>query len=150
MDIKSTAFQEGGMIPRRFTCDDVNISPSLEWSSVPSGTKSFAIICDDPDAPSGTFVHWVYYDIPANVSRLSEGIKHDKMPSIGGKQGINDFRKIGYGGPCPPGGTHRYYFKLYALDANLGLGPGSTKQQILNAMKGHVLAEAELMGKYKR
>ncbi len=150
MDIKSTAFQEGEMIPRKYTCDDINISPPLEWCSVPQAVKGFAIICDDPDAPSGTFVHWVYYDIPANVTNLAEGIKPEKMPAGGGKHGINDFHKTGYGGPCPPAGTHRYYFKLYALDADTGLGPGAGKQQLLNTMKGHILAQSELMGKYKR
>jgi Raf kinase inhibitor-like YbhB/YbcL family protein len=150
MEIRSTAFQKGGMIPRKYTCDDMNISPPLEWDSVPQGVKSFAVICDDPDAPSGTFVHWVYYDIPANVTKLAEGIKPERSPAGGGKQGISDFRKTGYGGPCPPGGIHRYYFKLYALDSVTGLGPGASKQQLLEAMQGHIIAQSELMGKYKR
>lgn len=150
MEVKSSAFNEGEMIPKTFTCDDINISPSLEWSSVPDGTRTFALICDDPDAPSGTFVHWVYYDIPADVTRLPEGINPDQNPATGGTQGRNDFRKIGYGGPCPPGGTHRYFFKLYAVDVVLGIEPGATKQQVMDAMSGHILSESELMGKYSR
>jgi len=150
MEIKSTSFHEGGMIPKVYTCDDINISPSLEWSSAPDGAKSFTLICDDPDAPSGTFVHWVYYDIPANITMLPEGVKPDRNPAAGGTQGRNDFRKIGYGGPCPPGGTHRYFFKLYALDKVLDLEPGATKQQVMEAMRGHILSESEFMGKYSR
>ncbi|MBN2039631.1 MAG: YbhB/YbcL family Raf kinase inhibitor-like protein [Spirochaetes bacterium] len=150
MELKSSAFQKGEMIPKTYTCDDINISPALEWSSVPEGTKTFTIICDDPDAPSGNFVHWVYYDIPANITGLYEGIKPDQKPEAGGIQGKNDFRKTGYGGPCPPGGTHRYFFKLYAVDKVLGLEPGANKQQVMDAMKGHILFESELMGKYSR
>ncbi len=150
MEIKSSAFKEGELIPQKFTCDGNDISPSLEWNSVPDGTMTLAIICDDPDAPAGTWIHWVFYDISPSVTNLPEGIAPEKQPAIGGTQGINDFRKIGYGGPCPPGGTHRYYFKLYALDSAVNLSTGATKDELLKAMKGHILAEAQLMGKYSR
>lgn len=151
MEIRSNAFGSGERIPVKYTCDGADFSPSLEWTAGPAGTKSFALICDDPDAPMGTWVHWVIYDIPAAATMLAEGITREKDLPGGGTQGINDFRRTGYGGPCPPGGrTHRYFFKLYALDAALGLKPGITKDQLLKAMKGHVLAEAQLMGTYKR
>lgn len=150
MDISSKAFLEGGMIPAKYTCDGENVSPPLEWTNVPSGTKSFALISDDPDAPAGTWVHWVIYNIPPEVTKLDEQIKPEKEFKTGMRQGNNDWPKIGYGGPCPPSGTHRYYFKLYAVDALLDLKPGATKFQVLQAMKGHVLAEAQLMAKYRR
>ena len=151
MEIRSSAFGSGERIPVKYTCDGADFSPSLEWTAGPAGTKSFALICDDPDAPMGTWVHWVIYDIPAAATMLAEGITREKDLPGGGTQGINDFRRTGYGGPCPPGGrTHRYFFKLYALDAALGLKPGITKDQLLKAMKGRVLAEAQLMGTYKR
>ncbi len=151
MEIRSSAFGSGERIPVKYTCDGADFSPSLEWTAGPAGTKSFALICDDPDAPMGTWVHWVIYDIPAAATMLAEGITREKDLPGGGTQGINDFRRTGYGGPCPPGGrTHRYFFKLYALDAALDLKPGITKDQLLKAMKGHVLAEAQLMGTYKR
>ena len=150
MEIRSSAFGSGEMIPVKYTCDGADFSPSLEWTAGPAGTKSFALICDDPDAPMGTWVHWVIYDIPAAATMLAEGITREKDLPGGGTQGINDFRRLGYGGPCPPGGTHRYFFKLYALDAALGLKPGITKDQLLTAMKGHILAEAQLMGTYRR
>jgi hypothetical protein len=150
MEIKSSAFGSGEMIPAKYTCDGADFSPQLEWSRSPAGAKSFALICDDPDAPMGTWVHWVIYDIPPSATMLAEGITREKDLPGGGTQGINDFRKIGYGGPCPPGGTHRYFFKLYALDAMLGLKPGITKDQLLTAMRGHILAEAQLMGTYRR
>jgi hypothetical protein len=150
MEIKSSAFGSGEMIPAKYTCDGADFSPPLEWTKAPAGTRSFALICDDPDAPMGTWVHWVIYDIPQSATMLGEGIKREKDLPGGGTQGINDFRKIGYGGPCPPGGTHRYFFKLYALDTELGLKPGITKDQLLKAMRGHILAEAQLMGTYRR
>jgi len=150
MEIKSSAFGSGEMIPAKYTCDGADFSPQLEWSGSPAGTRSFALICDDPDAPMGTWVHWVIYDIPPTATMLAEGITREKDLPGGGTQGINDFRKIGYGGPCPPGGTHRYFFKLYALDTTLGLKPGITKDQLLKAMRGHILAEAQLMGTYRR
>ncbi|KJR42283.1 phosphatidylethanolamine-binding protein, partial [Candidatus Magnetoovum chiemensis] len=127
-----------------------NISVPLTWSLLPDGTKSVAIINDDPDAPVGTWVHWVIYNIPPQITSLPEGVPLDKTLSNGAIQGKNDFNKIGYGGPCPPSGTHRYYFKIYALDAMLDLQPGATKAQLLEAMKNHTLSEGQLMGKYKR
>jgi Raf kinase inhibitor-like YbhB/YbcL family protein len=150
MQITSSAFAEGGMIPVKYTCDGQDISPPLEWRNAPSGAKSFALISDDPDAPVGTWVHWVAYNIPPDVNKLGENVKAEKEFKDGMRQGNNDWPKIGYGGPCPPGGTHRYYFKLYALDAMLALKPGATKAQLLQAMKGHILAETQLMGKYRR
>ncbi len=150
MEIKSSAFGSGEMIPAKYTCDGADFSPPLDWSGSPAGTKSFALVCDDPDAPMGTWVHWVIFDIPPSATMLAEGITREKDLPGGGTQGINDFRKIGYGGPCPPGGTHRYFFKLYALDTMLGLKPGITKDQLLKALRGHILAEAQLMGTYRR
>ena len=150
MQLTSPAFNEGEMIPRKYTCDDQDISPPMAWSGVPEGTQIFALISDDPDAPMGTWVHWVYYDIPADRTELPENISPDKKPALGGTQGKNDFGRIGYGGPCPPGGIHRYFFKLYALDTLFGLAAGITKGELLKAMEGHILEEARLMGKYSR
>ena len=150
MEIKSSAFKSGARIPAKYTCDGVDVSPPLAWGKLPAGTNYLALICDDPDAPMGTWVHWVIYDIPANVTSMTEKLPPLKEIANGTKQGMNDFRAIGYGGPCPPSGEHRYFFKLYALDGPTGLKPGATKAQLLTAMKGHILAEAELMGKYKR
>ncbi|MBN1308290.1 MAG: YbhB/YbcL family Raf kinase inhibitor-like protein [Chitinispirillaceae bacterium] len=150
MKITSSAFTEGGMIPKKYTCDDINISPPLQWSDAPAGAKSFALICDDPDAPMGTWVHWVAYNIPPKVNELPEKVPVDDTLSDGTLQGINDFRKTGYGGPCPPGGTHRYFFRLYALDTQLSVEKGVTKSKLVKAMEGHVLAETQVMGKYKR
>ncbi len=145
--VSSTAFQEGGMIPRKYTCDDRDYSPQIGWTGIPAGAKSIALICDDPDAPAGTWVHWVVFNIPATVKELGEGVT--ALPA-GARQGINDFRKLPYGGPCPPGGTHRYFFKVYALDTLLTLKEGASKGELLRAMEGHVLAQGQLMGKYKR
>ena len=152
MEIKltSTAFEEGEMIPEKHTCDGADISPPLVWSSIPENTKSIALICDDPDAPMGTWVHWILFNIPAYVNELPENITPERELKTGGVQGMNDFRKIGYGGPCPPAGTHRYYFKIYALDTALNLNAGATKAQLLEAMQGHILSEGQLMGKYSR
>ncbi len=150
MKLSTTAFEPGGMIPARYTCDGDDISPDLVWQDLPGGAASLALVCDDPDAPAGTWVHWVYYDIPATVERLPAGVPARERPASGGVQGTNDFRRLGYGGPCPPKGTHRYFFNLYALDSILGLAPGATKKQLLKAMAGHVLAHAELMGRYER
>jgi Raf kinase inhibitor-like YbhB/YbcL family protein len=148
--VTSTALEEGGMIPKKYTCDDRDISPPLAWDDVPDGTKSLALICDDPDAPMGTWVHWVLFDLPGDIRELSENIPPKKTFENGAKHGLNDFREFGYGGPCPPGGTHRYYFKVYALDRETGLEPGTTKAQLLRAMEGHILAEGKLMGRYRR
>jgi Raf kinase inhibitor-like YbhB/YbcL family protein len=150
MELRSTAFTQGAMISTTYTCDGQDISPPLEWTGLPEGTRSIALIADDPDAPVGTWVHWVYYDIPAQTTALPENIEHTDNPHVGGTQGKNDFRKIGYGGPCPPPGTHRYFFKLYALDTELNLPPGSSKKELLNAMEGHIIGQTELMGKYRR
>ena len=148
--VSSTAFKEGEVIPQKYTCDGENVSPPLEWSGVPKGTKSLALIVDDPDAPRGTWVHWVLFNIPSNVNGLSENIPRHSTLKNGSRQGINDSRELGYDGPCPPGGTHRYYFKLYALDVGLSLESGATKAQLLKAMEGHILGEGQVMGKYKR
>ncbi|MEN6621894.1 MAG: YbhB/YbcL family Raf kinase inhibitor-like protein [Smithella sp.] len=148
MIIKSSAFAEDGMIPSKYTCDEQDISPPLEWKDFPADTKSFALICDDPDAPGGIWVHWIVYNIPSNISQLEEDQKPDQGDSI--LQGSNSWSRTGYGGPCPPKGTHRYFFKLYALNEVLPLKPGMTKKELLQSMKGHILAEAQLMGKYRR
>jgi len=150
MKITSSAFSNNGMIPSKYTCDGEDISPPLQWDGIPEGTKSIALICDDPDAPMGTFVHWVLYNLPAETKELAENVPTDKELSNGARQGTTDFRRIGYGGPCPPSGTHRYFFKIYALDAKLDLAAGATKAQLLKAMEKHVLAQGELVGKYKR
>ncbi len=151
LEIKSLVFEEGGNIPPKYTCKGADVSPPLSWNGAPEGTKSFALISDDPDAPFMTWVHWVIYNIPAEATGLGEDVPKEKTLPNGTTQGITDFRKIGYGGPCPPpGGPHRYYFKLYALDTKLDLKPGATKNALLEAMKGHILKEAQLMGKFKR
>jgi Raf kinase inhibitor-like YbhB/YbcL family protein len=152
MEIKLTskAFKEGEFIPKKYTCDGENVSPPLEWSEIPAEAQSIAIICDDPDAPMGTWVHWVIYNIPASVTKLNEKIPSNKILEDGTTQGNNDFRKIGYGGPCPPGGIHRYYFKIYALEKRVGLAPGATKGELLHDIDKHILAEGKLMGKYSR
>jgi len=149
--LTTTAFENGGSIPKKFTCDGADVSPALSWSEPPAGTQNLALISDDPDAPAGTWVHWVVYDMPAAARGLPEGVaKTGEVPG-GGKQGVTDFRRPGYGGPCPPPGKpHRYYFKLYALDTKLALKPGASKREVEAAMKGHILAQAELMGRYGR
>jgi Raf kinase inhibitor-like YbhB/YbcL family protein len=153
MEIKVTspAFAEGEMIPAEYTADGRNISPPLEWSPGPEGTKSFALINDDPDAPMGTWVHWVVYNIGPDVTSLEENVLPEEILTNGAMQGTTDFGRIGYGGPAPPSGTHRYFFKVYALDTMLDdLPTGATKSQVEQAMNGHVLAEGQLMGKYSR
>jgi hypothetical protein len=151
MQLKTSAFNPGAEIPDTFTCDGSNISPALSWSTPPAGTQSFVLIVEDPDAPGQTWVHWVLYDLPASERELPEGVApEDTLPS-GARQGRNDFRKIGYGGPCPPRGpAHRYYFKLYALDRMLALPAGATRAQVDRSMRGHVLTEADVMGRYRR
>ncbi len=149
--LSSPAFEEGGRIPTRYTCDDENVSPALDWENPPEGAKAFALICDDPDAPGKVWVHWVLYDIPAETRNLPEAI--DALPELEGgmMQGTNDQHNLGYGGPCPPPGKpHRYYFKLYVLDAPTGLLPGAQKMDLLKAIKGHVIAKGQLMGLYQR
>jgi Raf kinase inhibitor-like YbhB/YbcL family protein len=149
--ITSPDFSDGEVIPQKFTCDAQDTSPKLEWKGPPANTGSFALIMDDPDAPAGTWVHWVLYDVPADAKDLPERVPGQEQLASGARQGRNDFGKIGYGGPCPPPGKpHRYFFKLYALDAKVGLKAGATKADVERAMKGHVLAQAELIGKYGR
>ena len=151
MQLTSTAFSEGEPIPAKHTCEGKNVSPALKWSGAPAGAKSFALIADDPDAPVGTWVHWVLYDLPASATELAEDLPKGQFLPNGAKQGINDFRHLGYGGPCPPPGkAHRYFFKLYALDAALDLKPGASKKDIEQAMDKHVLAQTQLMGTFKR
>jgi Raf kinase inhibitor-like YbhB/YbcL family protein len=151
LSLTSTGFTEGSSLPARYTCDGANVSPPLRWSNLPQGTKSLALICDDPDAPGGVWVHWVLYNLPATTTELAEGFSAEaKLPGEA-KQGTNDFKRSGYGGPCPPpGAPHRYLFHLYALDTALSLQGGATKQDLLRAMEGHLLAEGQLMGKYQR
>jgi Raf kinase inhibitor-like YbhB/YbcL family protein len=148
--ISTTAFAVGGEIPKKYTCDGQDFSPALSWSGAPEGTKSFALIVDDPDAPVGTWNHWLIWNIPATSRQLGEAVAKTKEVD-GARQGQNDFRKIGYNGPCPPPGKpHRYYFKLFALDGELTLSPGADRKQLDAAIKGHVLAQTELMGRYGR
>ncbi len=151
LKLSSSAFQPGGDIPREFTCEGADESPELSWSGAPPGTKSFALIADDPDAPAGTWVHWVIFDLPPETQHLPRGVPKQAELQGGGRQGNNDFDRVGYGGPCPPPGKpHRYFFKLYALDTPLNLKAGATKRDLERAMRGHILAQAELMGRYKR
>ena len=151
MKVTSKAFREGEMIPKQYTCEGANLSPQLAWGDVPEKTKSIALIVEDPDAPGKTFIHWVAFNIPASARELPENVPAQENISGGGRQGMNDFKKVGYGGPCPPSGSaHRYYFKLYALDTELNLDSSATKDQLLKAMEGHVLGEGQLMGKYQK
>lgn len=150
MQLTSSAFQSGGQIPREHTCDGADASPPLSWNGAPDNTKSYALTCDDPDAPRGTWVHWVIFNLPPQTRELPSGVSSDRAPG-GALQGRNDFKNQGYGGPCPPPGKpHRYFFKLYALDTKLNLRAGATKNDVESAMKGHILAEAQLMGTYGR
>lgn len=150
-EITSSAFGEGASIPVRHTCQGEDLSPPLAWSDVPAEAKSLALICEDPDAPMGTWVHWVVYDIALGFSGFTEGVPTSEVTPNGAKQGKNNFGRIGYGGPCPPpGGPHRYFFKLYALDIEPGLPVGATKDDLLRAIEGHVVAECRLMGRYER
>ena len=148
--LSTTAFQEGSFISKEFTCDGPDISPALAWTESPKETKSFALIVDDPDAPGGTWVHWVLYDLPGDARKLVEGVAKDRQLPDGARQGRNDFGKIGYNGPCPPkGGPHRYFFKLYALDRKTNLKAGASKAELEHAMKSHILAKAELVGRFQ-
>ena len=151
LELKTTAFPPGGTIPGQFTCSGADISPFLSWNRPPSRTQSFALILDDPDAPSGTWVHWVVYNLPASARQLPERVPHGNAVTGGGKQGVNDFPGDGYGGPCPPPGKpHRYFFRLYALDTVLPLRAPVRRRDVDSAMKGHILAHAELMGTFGR
>jgi Raf kinase inhibitor-like YbhB/YbcL family protein len=149
--VSSPSFQNGGSIPKKFTCDGADVSPELQLTAPPTGTQSLALIADDPDAPVGTWIHWVLFDLPPETKALAEGVAKVEQPPTGGRQGRNDFRKLGYGGPCPPPGKpHRYFFRAYALDTKVDLKPGASRQQLDQAMQGHILATAEWMGKYQR
>jgi len=149
--IESAAFKEGAFIPARFTCQGENVSPPLAWVDPPSGARSFALMVEDPDAPAGTWTHWVVYNLPAQARAMEVNTpKQGELPN-GGLQGMSSFGSVGYGGPCPPPGKpHRYFFRLYALDTELNLQPGATKADMLAALKGHILGEAQLMGRFKR
>jgi Raf kinase inhibitor-like YbhB/YbcL family protein len=149
--VKSSAFGAGAEIPKQFTCSGADVSPALDWSGALAKTASFALIMDDPDAPVGTWVHWVLWNLPPNAHSLPQDVAKREQLDDGSRQGTNDFRKIGYNGPCPPPGKpHRYFFRLYALDTKLNLAPGATRQELDTAMKGHVLGEAEYMGTFRR
>ncbi|MFI5455526.1 MAG: YbhB/YbcL family Raf kinase inhibitor-like protein [Isosphaerales bacterium] len=164
IQLRSPAFAEGGMIPKTFTCDGSDRSPPLEWSGVPASARALALICDDPDAPGGTWSHWVVFNLPSQLKALREGVpKEETIPEASttvsesvveelskARQGKNDFGKNGYGGPCPPSGTHRYFFRLYALDATLDLGSNATRAEVIKAIEGRILAEGRLAGKYRR
>ena len=152
MNIKLTskAFEDGQMIPAKYTCDGDDISPPLVWDNIPGGTKSIALICDDPDAPMGTWVHWVVYNLSADAKEMQENFPDDETLVDGTRQGITSFGKTGYGGPCPPSGTHRYFFKIYALDCLIDTVTILDKDGLLKEMEGHLLGQGELMGTYKR
>lgn len=151
LELKSPAFSNNEFIPKKFSCQGDNVSPALNWDGVPEGTQSIALICDDPDAPMGTWVHWVVYDLPPQARSFLEAVDDSETLADGAKQGKTDFGKVGYGGPCPPPGKpHRYFFKLYCLDTKLNLGAGIRKKDLERAMQGHILAEAQLIGLYKR
>ena len=149
--VSSSAFQEGGEIPTKYTCEGQDVSPALTWSEPPAETRSFTLIVDDPDAPVGVFTHWVLFNLPVDSRELPEAMPTQAQLPDGSLQGKNDFGKIGYGGPCPPPGRpHRYQFTLYALDQTLDLKAGASKKQVLDAMQGHILAQGRLTGTYQR
>ncbi len=151
IQLASPAFAEGGTIPQKYTADGEDVSPPLTWPDAPEGTQSFALVCEDPDAPRKTWIHWVLYNVPAAARELVEGQAQEAHLSGGAMQGVNDFGKVGYGGPSPPPGKpHRYYFKLYALDARLPAQERLTRDRLLAAMNGHILAEGQVMGTYGR
>lgn len=150
INLTSSAFQNQQSIPLKFTCDGDDISPPLHWTTGPSQTKSYALICDDPDAPGGTWVHWVLFNIPADINEIPEEISNEDTLENGAVHGLNDFGKFGYGGPCPPRGTHHYSFRIYAVDTVLDLPGKISKQELIEAMGGHILGVGELIGTYKR
>lgn len=151
LNVTSAAYVDGTAIPVKYTCQGEDVSPPYEWSGAPAGTKAWAIIFDDPDAPMRTWVHWILYNLPPETTRLPEGASTGPGLPTGSVQGKNSWGREAYGGPCPPAGkAHRYYFKVYALDAELSLGPGAEKSTLVRAMKGHVLAAGSLHGTYKR
>ncbi|HLF32743.1 MAG TPA: YbhB/YbcL family Raf kinase inhibitor-like protein [Cyclobacteriaceae bacterium] len=150
MILKSKAFVEGGSIPTLYTCDGKDVSPPLSWEEVPGETRYLSLICEDPDAPAGLWIHWVIFNIPVSEPGLAENVPRMSSLKNGAVQGKNTARQIGYGGPCPPGGTHRYFFRLYALDAPLNLGPEARKDDVVKAIEGHITGTAVLMGIYSR
>ena len=150
LTLTSTAFAPGAAIPSAYTCEGRNVSPPLAWTEPPAGTNSLALISDDPDALGGTWVNWVVYNLTTQTRRLAQGVPTNAELADGTRQGVTDFGRPGYGGPCPPSGTHRYFFRLYALNAALGLKPGATTAQLEAALQGHVLAQGELMGTYRK
>ena len=149
--VKSSAFGPGAEISRKYTCESADASPALEWNGAPQGTVSFALIADDPDAPAGTWVHWILWNLPASAHSLAESVPKKEELAGGARQGHNDFGKVGYSGPCPPPGKpHRYFFRLYALDRQLALPAGATRAELNSAMTGHILGHAEYMGIFRR
>jgi Raf kinase inhibitor-like YbhB/YbcL family protein len=151
LPVESSAFKDGAAIPEEYTCDGKDTSPPLSWASPPAGTQSLALIVDDPDAPAGTWVHWVVFNLPATAASLPAGVPADRTIATGGVHGSNSWKQLGYGGPCPPkGSTHRYFFKLYALDSSLDLQAGASKADLEQAIKDHVLAQGQLIGTYSR
>ncbi len=149
--IVSAAFKQGASVPRDFTADGRDVSPALSWENPPAGTQAFALICDDPDAPMGTWVHWVIWNLPASAKGLAQGVQAARTLADGSAQGKNDFGKIGYGGPSPPAGKpHRYFFRLYALKEKLSLAAGASRRELDKAMQGKILGSAEVMGTYQR
>ena len=151
LEIKSPVLAQKGYIPSNYTCDGANISPEISWSDVPDNTQSLVLICDDPDASFNTWIHWVVYNIPAEVKKLEEGLPKTAKLDNGAMQGINDFGEVGFGGPCPPAGkAHRYFFRLYALDAMLKLETAATRKDVEKAMVGHILGETNIHGLYQK
>jgi Raf kinase inhibitor-like YbhB/YbcL family protein len=148
MSLTSTAFENGGAIPAKYSKEGGNISPPLSWSGVPDGARQLALIMDDPDAPSGIFVHWLLYNVPPGAGKIAEGFSTQALTN-GARQGRNGFGEVGYGGPRPPSGTHRYYLHLYAVDTDIELPSGATRAELDRALRGHVLQEAQLMGRYQ-
>jgi Raf kinase inhibitor-like YbhB/YbcL family protein len=148
--LTSSAFTEGQPIPLLHTCEGRDISPLLAWTAPPEGTRSLVLVCEDPDAPMGTWDHWVLFNLPAMTRELPENMAPEPVLALGERHGRNSWGRIGYGGPCPPSGTHRYFFRLSALDATLELQPGATKAQVEAAMRGHILAQTQLMGTYRK
>jgi hypothetical protein len=148
--IASSAFENGGMIPALYTCDDSDISPPLSWSGVPDGARSLVLLCDDPDAPSGTWVHWVLFNLHPDTKMLAPGVPADEKLENGARHGVNDFDNFGYNGPCPPSGNHRYFFKIYALDKMLEITGPIIKSDLLSAMEGHIMTQGQLIGRYQR
>jgi Raf kinase inhibitor-like YbhB/YbcL family protein len=147
MELNSSAFKDGEMIPSQYSCKGEEISPPLQWKDAPSATQSFVLICEDPDSPVGIWDHWVVFNLPASTTELSENIQHYPSGTLLGK---NSWGNTQYNGPCPPSGAHRYFFKIYALDTTLSLNKGATKQQVMKAMEGHTIENAELMGRFQK